>query len=255
MKALAMLAAMILVAREPTALQTPSSAVPQPLAQYLEHVVRPTALERSQLASGLPFTKLLDADESKEVAVFGIVWIDAPVSRYVAAVKDIESFERGGAFRITRKISSPPRLADFADLRLPDQDLTDLRSCRVGDCELKLGARPLEALRNEVDWNGPTPWITANNVVRRYLFEYVNGYLSGGNDRLAIYRDSTRPRFVAGELRSMIGGMPSLTDHWPGIRRYLLEFPRVRASRTAPHFSIGRRRSLVSNRPSASIMS
>ena len=116
---------------------------------------------------------------------------------------------------------------DFADLRLPNQDLTDLRSCRVGDCELKLGARPLEALRNEVDWNGPTPWITANNVVRRYLFEYVNGYLSGGNDRLAIYRDSTRPRFVAGELRSMIGGMPSLTDHWPGIRRYLLEFPRA----------------------------
>lgn len=38
--------------------------------------VRLTADERTQLMAGEPVTRLLDADESKEVAVFGAVWID-----------------------------------------------------------------------------------------------------------------------------------------------------------------------------------
>jgi hypothetical protein len=46
------------------------------------------------LLGGEPITKLLDADESKEVAMFGAVWIAAPIRTYVEAVKDIENFQR-----------------------------------------------------------------------------------------------------------------------------------------------------------------
>jgi hypothetical protein len=56
------------------------------------------------LLGGEPITKLLDAGESKEVAMFGAVWIAAPIRTYVEAVKDIENFEQGGAFRVTRRI-------------------------------------------------------------------------------------------------------------------------------------------------------
>ena len=70
--------------------------------------VRPTARERQTLMSGAPITKLLDSDASKEVAVFGAVWIDGSPAQYVRRVKDIENFERGGAFRITKRISDPP---------------------------------------------------------------------------------------------------------------------------------------------------
>ena len=120
--------------------QAPRTApLPQTFERFLASVVRPTAAERKLLLDGAPVTKLLDADPSKEVAVFGAVWIDAPRERYAAAVKDIERFERGGAFRITRKIGVPPRLGDFADLRLPEDDIVDLEDCEVGDCELKLG--------------------------------------------------------------------------------------------------------------------
>ena len=101
---------------------------------------------------------------------------------------------------MTRRLSHPPRLEDFAALRLPDEDLSDLRTCRVGDCELKLGERPLQALRAEVDWNGPSPWVNANAVMRRFMLEYATGYLDGGDDRLAVYRDGSRPRFVAQEF-------------------------------------------------------
>src|SRR5690349_5974149 len=89
---------------------------PADLDQYLEKHIKLTRDDRAALTAGTPITKLLDADPSKEVAAFGAVWIDAPNARYLAAVRDIERFESGDAFRITKKISSPPRPEDFAPL-------------------------------------------------------------------------------------------------------------------------------------------
>ena len=147
--------------------------------------------------NGDPITKLLDADASKEVAVFGAVWINAPVRRYVEAVKDIENFERGGGFRVTKRISTPPKLEDFLQLHLPEEDVADLRSCRIGNCEVKLGQQALQAFQTEVDWKAPGTQAAAEAVMRRLAYEYVTGYLAGGNERLAVYRDNARPTFVA----------------------------------------------------------
>ena len=177
--------------------------------------------------SGGPITKLLEADASKEVAVFGAVWINAPVRRYVDAVNDIENFEKGGGFNLTKRISSPPRLEDFAQLRLPEDDVKDLRSCRIGDCQLKLGEKGLQTFRTEVNWNAPDAHAAAEGVMRRLAFEYVTGYLEGGNDRLAVYQDNSEPLFVAAEFRSMVDQMPSLSTYMPNLRRYLLDYPKV----------------------------
>ena len=204
-----------------------SAALSPRLDSYLSTTVRPSAAERKLLINGGPITKLLDADASKEVAVFGAVWIDAPVRRYVDAVEDIENFEKGGGFKLTKRISSPPALADFAQLRLPEDDVRDLRSCRVGACMLKLGEKGLHAFRTEVNWNGPDTQTAAEAVMRRLAFEYVTGYLEGGNERLAVYRDNSRPMFVAEEFGSMVNEMPSLATYLPSMRRYLLEYPRV----------------------------
>ena len=203
------------------------AALSSQLDSYLSTTVRPSTAERKLLMNGGPVSKLLDADASKEVAVFGAVWIDAPVRRYVEAVEDIENFEKGGGFILTKRISSPPALADFSQLRLPEDDVRDLKSCRVGDCQLKLGEKGLQAFRTEVNWNGPDTQAAAEAVMRRLAFEYVMGYLEGGNERLAVYRDNSPPMFVAEEFRSMVNGMPSLTTYLPSIRRYLLEYPKV----------------------------
>src|SRR5262252_1432056 len=66
-------------------------ALPPVLATYVTKDVKLTQAEQAQLAGGKPVTKLLDADPSKEVGIFGAVWIQAPISRYVAAVRDIEN--------------------------------------------------------------------------------------------------------------------------------------------------------------------
>jgi hypothetical protein len=205
--------------------QGTSTALPSRLESYLSTAVRPTAAERRLLVNGDRITKLLDADASKEVAVFGAVWINAPIRRYVEAVKDIENFERGGGLRVTKRVSTPPGLEDFLQLHLPEEDVADLRSCRIEDCELKLGQQTLQAFQAEVDWKVPATQAAAAAVMRRLAYQCVTGYLAGGNGRLAVYRDNSRPTFVAEEFRSMVDQMPSLTTYMPDLRRYLLDYP------------------------------
>lgn len=224
------LTALFLVAGRPATVgsQTPSP-LPADLERYLASEVRPTAGERATLLSGAPLTKLLPADESKEVFVFGAIWINAETSKYVARINDIENFEKGGAFRISKKINDPPTLEDFADLELPADDIRDLRDCKVGDCEVKLSAKALQAMRSQVRWRTPTEKSDVNATFRGLAFEYVTGYREGGNARLAVYRDADDPIFVANEFRSMIERTPSLVG-MPDLQRYLLEYPSARLS-------------------------
>jgi hypothetical protein len=203
-----------------------SKTFPQRLEAYLKGTVRLTEAERQALISGRPVTKLLDADPATEVAIFGAVWVAAPPELYARAVKDIESFERGESFRVTKKISDPPRLEDFAQLDLPDDDVEDLKACRVGACEIKLSQGALERLRKTVDWSKPGAQAEAERMVRQLALEYVNAYREGGNARLAVYRDAERPTFVAHEFESLIGRMPELATYLPDLRRYLLEYPK-----------------------------
>ena len=204
-----------------------SGGFPARLDRYFKNVVKLTAAEQKQLVDGQPVTKLLEADESKEVGVFGAVWINAPMRRYVDAMKDIENFETGGGFKVTKRISSPPQLADFAKLQLPADDLADLRGCRVDACEIKLGEEALKRFQSQVKWDGPDANAQANRLMQQLAFEYVSGYLKGGNDSLAVYRDSERPTFVAKEFRAMVDSMPELTSSMPDVRKYLLEYPKA----------------------------
>jgi hypothetical protein len=203
------------------------TSFPGRLERYMADTAKLTAVERQRLMRGEAVTKLLPADESKEVAILGAVWINAPMQRYIAAVNDIESFERGSGFKITRRISSPPRLEDFRALRVSDEDLQDLRRCRVGDCEVKVAESALKRFHSEVNWNAPNAQANAMAWIQRLALEYATSYLKGGDAELAVYRDSSRPTFVAQEFREMTDAMPELTAYMPNLRRYLLGFPKV----------------------------
>ena len=200
--------------------------LPAQLDGYIRSIARFTPAQIKSLLGGSAVVKLLDTPTADEVAVFGAVWINAPLGRYVDAVKDIETFERGPKFLVTKRISDPPRLEDFARLVLPDDDVKDLRTCRIGDCEVQLSQSELEELHREIDWSKPTSRADVNVFMRRRAYEFVTGYLEGGNERLSVYRDSKRPTFVSAEFKSMIDRLPEFVDFLPGLQRYLLEYPK-----------------------------
>jgi len=85
-----------------------ASPLPSLFDSYLTTVVKPTPEKRNQLLAGEPVTKLLETDPSKEVSVFGAVWVKAPIARYVAAVKNIEEFESGENSLVTSASAPHP---------------------------------------------------------------------------------------------------------------------------------------------------
>jgi hypothetical protein len=203
------------------------AGLPPRLGDYTARHVKLTAAQHQQLLAGQPVTQMLDADPSHEVSVFGAIWVKAPIARYLTAVRDIERFESGANFLVTKRISTPPKLEDFAALKLPADDVADLKHCRVGACELKLSEAALTQIRKELDWSKPSARADAERLARRLALNYVTGYLEGGNARLATYRDSSRPTFVGQEFASMVDRMPSLSEYLPDLKRYLLEFPKA----------------------------
>ena len=94
---------------------------PPRLENYITEVVALTADEKKRLFDGAPVAKNLRADASKEVALFGAIWIQAPIARYLNLLQDIENFEKGPGFRVTKKVSDPARIDDFSALVLPDE--------------------------------------------------------------------------------------------------------------------------------------
>jgi len=222
-RVLSVLAAIVVIA--PISAVPEQAVFPGELETYLNSSVRLTAAERQSLLAGAPVTKILDADPAREVAVFGAVWIKASPEDYVRAVTDIERLEQGESFLVTKKISDPPKLEDFAALELPQADFDDLRTCKVSACEVKISQEALDRLRRDVNWSQPTARADANKVLRQMAFEYVTAYRSGGNRSLAVYRDKEHPTFVAQEFETMVNRMPEFTIHLPALRKYLLEYP------------------------------
>ena len=218
-------AAVLLLAMPEASAGGAQPVLPSALASFLTEDAHATPSEREALLAGNPLVKFLDADPSKEMAVLGAVWVNAPRSLYVEQVKNVEQFERGKAFRITKRISDPPSADDFAALTISDKDFEDLKDCKLGDCVLKLDEDGLQTLRAEVDWRKPTAKADATALFRRLALQYVTGYREGGNVRLGVHRDKERPTFVANEFRSMIEQLPRLAAELPDLRRYLLEYP------------------------------
>jgi hypothetical protein len=202
----------------------------------LSDLVQFTSPEIQALEGGQVVSKLLATHSDLEVAVAGAVWINAPVNEGVRAMKDIEHLERGNGFQITKRISNPPRLEDFSALELPEDDIKDLRKCRLNDCDVKLDENAISRINTEIDWSKPTATADLNKLIRQMALEYVTAYQHGGNKELAIYRSRKHPASVAEEFAAMIGEMPLLQQREPALRQYLLDYPKAQLPNATSFF-------------------
>jgi hypothetical protein len=200
--------------------------LPDRFERFLTDVVRPSATDRRRLHSGVAITKLLDGDPTKFVAVFGAIWIDATPRRYLQAAQDIEAFERGGSFRVTKRISAQPRLEDFAALRLGAEDVESLADCRPGECGLKLGASAIQAIQARVNFRAADAHRQAESAFRDQMLDLVRRYRAVGDAALPIYNDRPHPTNVVDEFRQMLMALPAVTAYQPHLRGFLLDYPR-----------------------------
>lgn len=201
--------------------------LPAPLETFLREKIQLSDEQLADAAQGKAIAKTLPS-ERNEIAVFGIVLINAATELYVERFRDIESFKKGTAVPIVKKFSSPPRVDDVRELTVDEEDFDALKDCRVGSCGVKLPSEIIERLRTEIDWSAPDARQKVDRLARAALLEYVKRYQEGGNAELSEYNDKKTPRRVAEEFGAILKASPYIYDYTPEFYDYLREYPRKR---------------------------
>lgn len=187
-----------------------------------------TDAEIEEVDSGQVVVKTLPSPAKNEVAILGVARVRANTDFFVRMYEDIERFETG--WGVTKEISDPPRIEDFAKLAFPPDDLTALKDCKVGDCDFKIGEAALEHFQNEVDWSDPGAPGRVNQFFRERALEYAKGYLAGGNDALGVYADKGKPTAVKDQFEDLLKNSPYIHTYRPELDTYLLDYPKATLS-------------------------
>jgi hypothetical protein len=181
--------------------------------------------EMARARSGQAVAKLLPQNDSSDVGVLAAVRINAQGSRLVAWLKDVAGFRKAAELGLSRRLSNPPQINDFADLSLDADELAALRACRPGNCDLQLGDKAIARFQAEVDWTSADAGRRANLLVRQLLLSYADAYLKGGDAALGAVHDEKNPRARVDEFHQALWQSKDLYGIAPALTTYLERFP------------------------------
>ena len=189
-----------------------------------------TTSEVAQARSGQAIAKLLPAQGSTDVGVFGAIRIDAKADRVVSWFQDIASFRKAAELGVSRRLSSPPLIADFADLALDSNELAALKGCRPGRCDLLLGDTAIGRFQTEIDWTAADSPQRASLLLQQLLLAQAQAYLKGGDQALGAIHDDKKPRARVDDFHQVLWQSKALYDIAPALTAYLEGFPAARLS-------------------------
>jgi hypothetical protein len=204
------------------------AAEPNPesvLHEFLRRYIGFSDEEIQDVERGKIVAKVLETDEEREIASFGAARLAVPETFFLDEFRDIERFKKSEEVMQIGKFSDPPCLEDLRELRFEPEDLEAIKSCKPGDCDVKMSSRAMGRFHAEVDWSAADHLEQAADLAREVLLEYVEAYLEGGNDALSVYTDHEKPLRVSRQFGAILGESPYLYDYAPELHRYLLDFP------------------------------
>jgi hypothetical protein len=169
-------------------------------------------------------TRVLPQRDDNAAFVAGVVRIAAPDDALANGIRGIELLRRGGRTLQIGRFGTPPTMEDIQPLVLERRDLDDLRSCRVGDCDVQIGRHAMELI-HAIDWEAADARERAAQLTKGILLAQVRAYLEQGSSAMATYDDNDPPESVASSFEQILRDSPSLVRSNPTFYRYLLDFP------------------------------
>jgi len=212
-----------------------STGLPQPQAAsspahaLLRKVAAFTAMELTRLDQGEPIAKILDTDR-REVAVVGAVRIAGPQTKLFERYRSASNAKTSDVIMETGKFSMPPVPDDLRDLHFEDYDLDTIRTCKPGNCGVRLSTGDMERFAHDVNWSAPDWKQQAGDLWRKLLAANANAYLANGT--LGDYRNKATPLDVADEFKILFESFVDFEKLSPEFMAHLKEFPKARLEGT-----------------------
>ena len=176
------------------------------MAEFQQALREKAALDEPDFAAlqlNQPVVRLAPTSDKREVAVTGLVNINARADEFLQSYRDSMIRKNNAAILEIGSFGHEPTLADLNGLTLEANDIDDLKECVVGDCQIKLSAPMIERFRKEIDWAAPDYQLRVTNLFKDMLLAYIKDYRARGEAALIEYNDKQDSRSVAAEQRAL----------------------------------------------------
>ncbi len=177
------------------------------------------------LAQGQTVVKLLPVLDKREVAVCGLVSLQAPAEEFLRSFRENMTRKNNPAVLEIGSFSNPPAVDDLQTLTIEKRDVEDLKECVVGNCQLKLSASMIERFRKEVNWQAPDYPLQATQLLKLLLLDYVRDYRARGDAALIEYNDKPKEVRLVEEQRALMAASGYVNDVLTDLPKYLEGFP------------------------------
>lgn len=179
----------------------------QTTAQNITRILRDTFAEAelSALKNGETLVRALPTDNESDVAVCGLVEMQAPGRMFLDSFHENMVRKSNSAIVEIGVFNKTPTLKDLQDLTIDDRDIEDLKQCVIGDCKLKLSAAMISRFQSEIDWDAPDYKARTAQLFKQMLVAYVRDYLARGDKALIRYQDKSTPIAIAEGYRELLG--------------------------------------------------
>ena len=164
--------------------------------------------------------------QSAEAVVVGAVKIRASRDRVLDYYGQMISYVDGKVTLAFGKFSAPPVADDVKGMALDKSEIDDLRSCKPGSCDIRLGGASVEALQRSVDWKAADAADRVNAFMRKAAVEYVAAYRANGDTALVTYDDRAKPASLQQQWRGILGNAAHFHEYVPELKAYLEQYPR-----------------------------
>jgi hypothetical protein len=206
---------------------TPAYAqIPADVEQYLLRTAGFARPDLNALESGTVIARVMEGTTDTEVMVVAAVRIRATRERVLSYYGQMVAYVDGKITTGFGRFGNPPTLADVKSLSLNADDLAQLRSCKPGDCDLRIGGTALNTIRPSIDWKAPDAAAQANARVREAIVNYMAAYMKSGDEALVTYTDREQPVSLRQQWREIVAASPYFQQYSAPLRDYLTTYPR-----------------------------
>src|SRR5262245_7510584 len=202
------------------------AAAPADVMQYLLQVAKFSQSDITTLENGAVIARIMPGSSASEVMVVAAVKIRASRAQTVSYYGQMISYVDGKVTTAFGRFSNPPSLSDVTDLSVDASEVAHLKSCKPGDCDLRIGGTALEAIRSSVDWNAPNTEALVNARIREAVIRYADAYTKSGDEALVTYNDRLQPVSLKREWLGILAASPYFQQYAASLRDHLVDYPR-----------------------------
>ena len=212
------------------------SNTPDELNKFYREFAGLNEQQIASIRSGKAIAKVIESPTPDEVYVFGSVYVEADPENYLKLASDLDALRKLPSYLAIQSFSDPPQFSDLEGFTLTHQDITELKDCKTGHCQLQLPTDAIEEFQQSINWSAPDVADRVNRLAQRLALQALMQYLQGGNSALGAYRDKKHPAAVAETFASLVERFEALPVYLPELNEYLLEYPKAKSDNVQAGF-------------------